>query len=60
MSRTRMTSFFLFLALYAFVIFGSDCALISRPLFKSNTLWSLFMILSRNVEQDETTCHVQE
>ena len=27
---------------------------------KSNTLWNIFMILGRNVEQDETTCHVQK
>ena len=25
-----------------------------------NTLWNTFMILGRNVEQDEATCHIQE
>ena len=26
----------------------------------SQTLWNIFMILGRNVEQDQTTCRVQE
>ena len=34
------------------VVFDSDYALISCPLCKSNTLWNIFMILGRNVEQD--------
>ena len=46
---------FLLLALSPFVIFDSDYALILCLLCKSNTLWN-----SRNVEQDETACHVQE
>ena len=50
---------FLLLELSPFVIFDSDNALILCPLFKSNTLWNIFMILCRKVEQDETTCHVQ-
>ena len=25
-----------------------------------NTLWNILMVLGRNVEQDQTTCHVQE
>ena len=51
---------FLLLALCPFVIFGSDYALILYPLCKSYTFWNIFMILGRNVEQDETTCHIQE
>ena len=61
MSHTRMTTLpFLLLALSPFVIFDSDYALISCPLCKANTLWNIFMILGQNVEQDETTCHIQE
>ena len=61
MSRTRMTTLpLLLLALSSFVISDSDYALISCPLCKSKTLWNIFMILGRNVEQDQTTCHVQE
>ena len=33
---------------------------ISCPLCNSNTLWSILMVLGRNVEQDQTTCCVQE
>ena len=58
MSRTRMTAlpFLLFLALLSpFVIFDSDNPLISRLLCKSKTLWNSFMILGRNVEQNQTT-----
>ena len=50
MTHTRMTTLpFLLLALSAFVIFDSDnpfsvCSLSQR--------WNIFMILSRNVEQD--------
>ena len=25
-----------------------------------NTLWNILMILGRNVEQDEMTCHIQD
>ena len=25
-----------------------------------NTLWNIFVILGRNVDQDKRTCHVQE
>ena len=61
MSRTRKTTLsFLLLALSPFVMFGSDNPLISRLLCKSKTLWNIFMILGRNVEQDHTTCRVQE
>ena len=49
-----------FLLLSPFVIFGSDYALISCPLCKSNTIWNILIILGRNVEQDEMTCRVQE
>ena len=52
MSRIRMTTLsFLLLVLSPFVIFDS-C--------KSKTLWNIFMILGRDVEQDQTTCRVQE
>ena len=61
MSRTRMTILpFLLLALSSFVIFDSDNPSISCPLCKSNTLCNVFMILGRNVKQDEMTCRVQE
>ena len=61
MLRTRMTTLpFLLLALSPFVIFDSDNPLISCPLCKSKTLWNILMILGRNVEQDQTTCRVQE
>ena len=61
MSRTRMTTLaYLLLALSTFVIFDSYYVLISCPLCKSNTLWNIFMILDRNVAQDEMTCRVQE
>ena len=52
-------SAFLLLALSPFVFFDSDKPLISCPLCKSKTLWNIFMIFGRNVEQDRTTCHVQ-
>ena len=61
MSHTRMTTLlFLLLALSPIVIFDSDNPLISCPLCKSKTLWDIFMILGRNVEQNQTTCRVQE
>ena len=61
MSRTRMTTLpFLLLALSPFVMSDSDYPLISCPLCKSKTLWNIFMILGRNIEQDQMTCHVQE
>ena len=58
MSSTRMTT--LPFLLSPFVIFDRDYPLILCPLCKSKTLWNIFMILGRNVEQDQTTCHVQE
>ena len=42
------------------VMFDSDYPLISCPLCKSKTLWNIFMILGRNVEQDQMTGRVQE
>ena len=61
MSQIRMTTLtFLLFALSLFVIFDSDNPLILCPRCKSKTLWNIFMILGRNVEQDQTTCHVQE
>ena len=35
-------------------------SLILCPLFNSNTLWIVSILLSRNVEQDETTCCIQK
>ena len=61
MLHTRMTTLpFLLLVLSPFVIFDSDNPLILCPLCKSKTLWNIFMILGRNVEQDQITCLVQE
>ena len=61
MSHTRITTLpFLLLVLSPFVIFDSDNLLISCPLCKSETLGNIFMILDRNVEQDQMTCRVQE
>ena len=49
----RMTTLpFLLLALSPFVMFDSDYPLILCTLCKSKTLWNIFMILCRNVEQD--------
>ena len=60
MLRKRMTTLpFLLLALSPFVMSDSDYPLISCPLSKSKTLWDISMILGGNVEQDQTTCHVQ-
>ena len=60
MLRTRMTILpFLLLALSPFFMSDSDYLLISCPLCKSKTLWDIFMILGRNVEQDQTMCQVQ-
>ena len=57
---TRMTILpFLLLALSPFVMSDSDYPLISCPLCKSKTLSNMFMILGRNVEQDQATCRVQ-
>ena len=61
MSRIKMTALpFLLLVLSPFVIFDSDNPLISCPLCNSKTLLNIFMILCRNVEQDQMTCCVQE
>ena len=61
MSRTRMTTLpFLLLALSPFLIFDRDYPLILCPLCKPKTLWNIFMILGRNVEQDQMTCRIQE
>ena len=60
MSHTRMTTLpFLLSALSPFVMSDSDYPSNSCPLCKSKTLWNIFMILGRNVEQDQTCC-VQE
>ena len=57
---TRMTTLpFLLLALSPFMS-DSDYPLILCLLCKSKTLWNIFLILGRNVEQDQMTCHVQE
>ena len=61
MSLTRKTTLpFLILVLSPFVLFDSINPLISCPFCKSKTLCNSFMILGRNVEQDPTTCLVQE
>ena len=60
MLHTRMTTLpFLLLASSPFLMSDSDYPLISCPLCKSKTLWNIFMILGRNVEQDQTTCCIQ-
>ena len=57
----RMTILsFLLLELSPFVVSDSDYPLILCPLCKSKTLWNIFMILSRNIEQDHMTCCIQE
>ena len=59
MSHTRMTTLpSLLLALSYFVMSDSGYPLISCPLYKSKTLWNIFMILGRNVEQDQMTCRI--
>ena len=61
MLRTSLTTLaFLLLALSPFIMSHSDYPLISCPLCKSKTLWNIFMILGRNVEEDHLTCRVQE
>ena len=61
MLHIRMTTLpFLLLAFSPFVIFDRDYPLILCPLCKSKTLWNIFMILGRNVEQDQITCHIQD
>ena len=51
-SYTRMTTLpFLLLALSPFVILDKDYPLILFLLCKSKTLWHIFMILGRNLEQ---------
>ena len=61
MSHTRMTTLpFFLLALSPFVMSDSDYPLISFLLCKSKTLWNIFMILGRYVEQDQKICQVQE
>ena len=61
MSHTGMITLpLLLLALSPFVIFDSGYALVLCPLCKSYTLWNIIIIFDRNVEQDETMCHIQE
>ena len=61
MSGTRMTiQPFLLLELSPFVMSVSDYPLISYPHCKSKTLWNIFMILCRNIEQDQMICQIQE
>ena len=61
MSHTRMTTLpLLHLPLSPFVIFDSDNPLISCLFCKPKILSNIFMILGRNVEQDQTMCRVQE
>ena len=57
MSHTRFTTLaFLLLELSPFVLFEKDFV----SALYSNTLWNISMVLGRNVEQDQTTCGVQE
>ena len=59
-SRTRMTTLpSLLLVSSPFVMCDSDYPLISNPLCKTDTLWNIFMILGRDVEQDQITCRIQ-
>ena len=61
MSSTRMTTLpFLLLELSSFVMSDSDYPLILCLLCKSKTLWNIFMILCRNIEQDQMTCPIHE
>ena len=61
MLRTRMTTLpFLLLGLPPFLMSDRDCPLILCLLCKSKTLLNIFMILGRNVEQDQMTCPVQK
>ena len=61
MLRIRMTTLsFLLLVLSPFVMSDSDYPLILCLLCESKTLWIIFMILGRNVEQDQTTWRIQE
>ena len=61
MSHTRMTILpFLLLALSPFVMSDSDYPLSLCPLCKSKTLWNIFLIPGRNIEQDQTACCVKE
>ena len=63
MPRTRMTPLaFLLSMLSPFVVFGSEYALISSTLCKSNAIKITFMIRvpGRNVEQDMMSCRVQK
>ena len=60
LSHTRKTTLpFLLLAFSPFIMSDSDDLLILCRLCKSKTLWNIFMILGRNVEQDQMTCHLQ-
>ena len=60
MSHTRMTTLpFLLLALSPFVMSDNDYSLILCLLCKSKTLWNIFMILGRNIEQDQMICRIQ-
>ena len=54
---TRMrTLAVLLLELFPFVLFEVDF----MSALYSNTFWNILMVLGRNVEQDKTTCHIQE
>ena len=59
MSHTRMTTlaFFLLLELSPFFVFEFDFLSL---LCNMNTLWNILMMLGTNVEQDKTTCCIQE
>ena len=60
MSCTRMRTLpFLLFTLSLFVMSYSNYPLISCLLCKSKTLWNIFMILSRNVEQEQMMSHTR-
>ena len=57
MLRTRMATLaFLLLELSPLLVFEFDFVLLCN----SNTLWIILILIGRYVEQDETTCCVQE
>ena len=54
-----MTALPFLLLAFPFVIIDSGYALTMCQLCKLNTLWNIFMILGRNIEQDKMKCRIQ-
>ena len=53
----KMTTLpFLRLALSPFLMSDNDYPLILCPICKSKTLWNIFIVLGRTVEQDDMSC----